>query len=100
MPVVKVSTLIFGRVSPCITASVPLLRARGGERRLEDLRVGAAPAEVPARRGAYVVERGRRRAREERRAAHHHPRRAQAALERVVFDERGLDRVKGLARGE
>src|SRR6185437_392882 len=82
----------FARVSS--PAMLRPLSAGGRERRLEDLGVRPAAAEVAARGSAHVVERGARLAREEGRAAHDHARRAEAALHGVVLDERGLHRVQ------
>src|SRR6185437_14529881 len=85
--------------SPAISAPFSRARLRArlgklrrGERRLEDLGVRPAAAEVAARRRAHVVERGARGARQEGGAAHDHARRAEPALHGVVLDEGGLYR--------
>src|SRR5690242_19375692 len=71
--------------------------SRRGDRR-DDVGIGAAPAEVAAHRLADLVVGLRAALAEHRDRAHDLPRRAVAALEAVVRDERLLHRVQRLAR--
>src|ERR1700722_993463 len=60
------------------------------ERRFENMRIGSAATDVSGDRMLDVVQ-GRRGIRYERGGyRHHHSRRAEAALQRIVFDERSL----------
>src|SRR4029079_5822259 len=64
------------------------------QRRLEDVRICAAAAEMAAHCAAHVIEIAVRIALDEMSAAHHHARCAEAALQGVVFDERLLYGMK------
>src|SRR5207245_3006865 len=64
------------------------------EHRLEDLRVRAAAADVAAEGLAHLFERWPRDGVQERLRGDDEPRRAEAALERVLLDERLLQRME------
>ena len=61
------------------------------------MRISTAAANVAADRGADIVGIGCRHAVKECRAAHDHPRRAKAALQGVMLDERLLHRMQRVA---
>ena len=62
--------------------------------RLDDIRIRAATTQIAAHQLADVVGRARTPLAQETRGRHDLPRRAVAALERVVLDERFLQRVE------
>jgi hypothetical protein len=72
-------------------------RLGGCQGRSDDVRIGAAAAEVSADRGIDLVNARVRRVLQQCRTAHHHPGRTEAALQRVVLDEGGLHRMKVFA---
>src|SRR5687767_11262037 len=73
-----------------------LARARGGdvEYRVDDLRVGAAPAEISRHPAHYLVLPGSRIRAKQRVGGHELPGRAEAALQGVVIDECLLEWVQ------
>jgi hypothetical protein len=71
---------------------VSLSRLGGGQRRRDDMRIGAAAAEVAADRRLTSLGRWIGHALQQRRAAHHHAGRAEAALQGIVLDEGSLNR--------
>ncbi len=74
-------------------SSVPERRT-GGTHRLDDGLIARAPAEVPAERVADRLDGGVGVAREQVSGGEDDSRRAEAALQAVVLDERALDRVQ------
>jgi hypothetical protein len=72
------------------TVHLPRRELNGGH----DLRVGAAQADVAVHGAEDLLVRRARRRLEQRDAGHDHPRGAVAALQRVLVDERLLERVE------
>src|ERR1044071_129014 len=78
----------------------PASRLSRCERRLENFGIRAAATDIAARRIAYIFKRGLWITLNERRTAHNHPRRAEAALQRIMLDESLLQGMKRVARSE
>src|SRR2546423_8280022 len=77
---------------PCQPGRSCLLRGR--QCRLEDVRIGPAPAEVPLARLAHVLLGRLGILLQQRRDRRDEARRAEAAHHRVLLDERGLHRIR------
>jgi RimJ/RimL family protein N-acetyltransferase len=73
---------------------------RRGEHRLGDLLVAGAAAQVPAQREPHVVLARVGISPQERLRRDQHPRRAEAALDAALVEERGLERMQLAALGK
>src|SRR4051812_23169531 len=80
-------------VAGSVTAISPPLRARHGLHGLDDVVVAGAAAEIALETMADLIVRRARMLLQEARRRHDHPRRAVAALQRVVLLEGALHRM-------